>query len=297
MLVTRATRYGFSVMVTLALVTFKTAPALAQAAAAPADPKPGTITVTAGTDFVNTYMFRGFRQDDTKIITWPYGDLGLAVYSGDGVLKSVGVNFGMWNSLHPGDAGRDGPSDKLWYERNFHSTVRLGFGGGVSVGTTYTAYNSPNGMFSTVKEVALKLAVDDSAYLGKRAVKPYALVAVELNTAPGLGQLDAGAKAGRYLELGVGPGWALDAVSVAVPVKVGLSLGNYYELAGIDHKFGYFSVASIVTVPLGRTSSFGAWSIHGGVEFQSLGDTTKALNGGDGSKVIGSFGLGLRTGR
>ncbi len=291
MLVTRAARYGCSVLVAVALVTFKAAPASAQAA--PADPKPGTITVTAGTDFVNSYMFRGFRQDDTKIITWPYGVLGLALYSGDGGLKSVGINFGVWNSLHPGDAGRDGPSGKLWYERNFYSTLRLGFGGGVSLGTTYTAYISPNSMFTTVKEIAFKLAVDDSAHLGKGAVKPYALVAFELDTAPGLGQVDAGAKAGRYLELGVAPGWTADAVSIALPAKVGLSLSHYYELAGIDHKFGYVSVGGIVTVPLGRTSSFGRWNVHGGVEFQSLGDTTKALNGGDGSKVIGSFGVGL----
>lgn len=295
MLMTRATRYGSSVLVAVALVMLKATPASAQAA--PADSKPGTITVTAGTDFVNSYMFRGFRQDDTKIITWPYGDLGLALYSGDGGLKSVGINFGVWNSLHPGDAGRDGPSEKLWYERNFYSTLRLGFGGGVSLGTTYTAYISPNSMFTTVKEIALKLAVDDSAHLGKGAIKPYALVALELNTAPGLGQVDAGAKAGRYLELGVAPGWTAEAVSIAFPAKVGLSLSNYYELAGVDHKFGYASVSGVVTVPLGGTSNVGRWNVHGGVEFQSLGDTTKALNGGDGSKAIGSFGFGLTTGR
>jgi hypothetical protein len=38
---------------------------------------------------------------------------------------------------------------------------------------------------------------------------------------------------------------------------------------------------------------FGAWNVHGGVEFQALGDTTEAINAGDGSKVIGSFGFGL----
>ena len=108
----------------------------------------------------------------------------------------------------------------------FDATVGLGFGGGVSLGTTYRAYVSPNKMFSTVKEVALKLAVDDTVHFRKRAVRPYALVAFELDTAPGRGQLDAGAKAGRYLELGIAPGWAANRVSVAVPVKVGLSLSK-----------------------------------------------------------------------
>ena len=291
MLGPRAARHGCSVLLAVALVGFPAIEAVAQDV--PAERKAGTIIANAGTDFASSYMFRGFRQDDTKIITWPYGDIGLTLYSGDGALKSVGVGVGMWSSLHPGDAGRDGPSGKLWYQRNFDATLGLGFGGGVSLGTTYRAYVSPNKMFSTVKEVALKLAVDDSVRLGKRAVRPYALVAFELDTAPGRGQLDAGAKAGRYLELGIAPGWAANVVRIAVPVKVGLSLSNYYELAGVDHAFGYASVSSIATVPLGRSSGLGRWNVHGGVELQSLGETTKALNGGDRSKVIGSIGIGF----
>ena len=79
-------------------------------------------------------------------------------------------------------------------------------------------------------------------------------------------------------------GGRASAVSVTFPVKVGLSLKDYYELAGVDHKFGYASVAGLVTVPLGGVTSFGSWNIHGGVEFQLLGDTTKAINGGDRSE-------------
>jgi hypothetical protein len=76
-------------------------------------------------------------------------------------------------------------------------------------------------------------------------------------------------------------------------VKVGLSLGDYYELAGVDHGFGFFSVAGIVTVPLGPTTKFGAWNVHGGAEFQKLGDTTAFFNGDDDSQVIGSIGIGF----
>jgi hypothetical protein len=82
-------------------------------------------------------------------------------------------------------------------------------------------------------------------------------------------------------------------------VKVGLSLDNYYELRGPagtvikDSAFGFFSLAGIVTLPLGGTSRFGALNVHGGVEYQRLGDTTQSFNGGDANKVIGSFGFGL----
>ena len=53
------------------------------------------------------------------------------------------------------------------------------------------------------------------------------------------------------------------------------------------------SIAGIVTVPLGGTSSFGSWNIHGGVEYQKLGTTTEFFNGGESNQVIGSFGFGF----
>jgi hypothetical protein len=83
-----------------------------------------------------------------------------------------------------------------------------------TVGVTYTAYSSPNQMFGTVKELSFKFAVDDSGRLGAAAVKPYALLAQELD-----GQADGGANEGTYLELGIGPGYSLSKMSVTMPVK------------------------------------------------------------------------------
>ena len=54
----RAVRYGLSGLGAFALVTALAAPAAAQDAA---DPNPGNVTVTAGVDFLNQYMFRGIR--------------------------------------------------------------------------------------------------------------------------------------------------------------------------------------------------------------------------------------------
>ena len=73
-----------------------------------------------------------------------------------------------------------------------------------------------------------------------------------------------------------------------VYAKVGLSIGNYYELAGQDHPFGFVSVAGIATLPIAR------WiNVHGGIEFEHLGTTTKAFNGGDASKVTALVGVGV----
>ena len=79
-----------------------------------------------------------------------------------------------------------------------------------------------------------------------------------------------------------------------MPVKLGLSLNNYYELNGEDHSFGFFDIGGLVTLPISVIpSSFGLWNIHGGVDFLTFGDTTKEFNQGDGSKVVGLVGIGL----
>jgi hypothetical protein len=273
MSLTRILRYGTPFMLAAGLIAALPAPAMAQDA-------PPTVTMTAGIDVVNQYQFRGIRQNGTGVATWPFFDLGIGAFESEGGLKSVGINVGTWNSAHSKPGG--------WYESDVYATVGLGFGGGVGLATTYTSYTSPNDSFTHVKEVALKLSVDDSPALGSAAMKPYALVAFELGAEPGRYQADGGLKGGRYLELGVAPGISLAKASLALPVKVGLSAGNYYELDGVDNKFGFFSVGGLVTVPVGAH-----FNVHGGLEFQALGDTTKALNAGDGSQVIGSFGIGL----
>jgi hypothetical protein len=283
----------------------------ARAQAEPADPNPGALTITGNIDFLNQYMFRGIRQNSTGIAIWPSFDLGIAAYSGEGGLKTVGINFGTWNSLHTGDTGADSEESglgcacgKLWYESDFYASLGLGFGGGTSFTTTYTAYTSPNNGFSTVKEIMFKLGVDDSAALGKAALKPYVIFAFEVGTEEFTGQADGGLEAGKYLELGISPGYAGSKASIAVPIKVGLSAGDYYELynpltnTSTDNKFGYFSIAGIVTVPLGGTTKAGSWNVHFGAEYQKLGDTTKMFNLDDNgdpksNQFIGSVGFGF----
>ena len=287
-------------------VVLVNAPAYAQN-----DPNPGNLTFIGNIDFTNAYMFRGIRQDDTRVIAQPSAELDIALQSATSGLKSTSLNLGSWNSLHTGNAGLRSSSsglgcacDKLWYESDFYATLAFGFNGG-ALGITCTAYTSPNAGFNNVKELMFKFGGDDSAVLKKAALHPWVIAAFEFDTANGH-QADGGSKAGKYLELGVSPGYSAPKASLAVPVKVGLSMGDYYELNEgtparpnfVDHKFGYFSVAGIATVPLGGMSPYGAWNFHAGVEYQRLGDTTRAFNvNADGepqpNKVIVSAGIGF----
>jgi hypothetical protein len=268
--------------VAIAIIVTCSAPsAMAQGA----DPNPGAITLTTGVDFPSVYFFRGIRQEvDPKFTLFPYGDGGIALFSGIGVVKSASVNFGVWNSLHTGSSGLNGGSQRVHYEEDFYSTFALGFGRGVSVGTTYTAYTSANGSFGTVREIAFKVAQ-------ATRFAPYGLVAFELS-----GQADGGANTGTYGEFGVAPSWVLPGgkVTLTIPVKLGLSLNDYYEGAIGDEKFGYLSGGVLATVPLTAIpSSFGSWNIHGGADYYRFGDTTKAFNNGDAGQVIVMGGIGM----
>lgn len=273
-------------VVAVAYSVFVSASTSAWAQAA-GDPNPGSLTFTVGADVASAFVFRGLSQEaDPRLTLWPFGDIGLALFSSDSGLTSVDVNFGVWNSLQTGSSGSDGFSARLHYWEDFHATVSLGFKGGVAVGTTFTAYTSPNGMFNTVKEISFKVAK-------AHTINPYGVVAFELTDE---GQTDGGRNKGRYLELGVGPAFPLmaDGPMLTIPVKVGVSLKDYYEAGDTDNKFGFVDVGVQLAVPLKSVPSrFGSWNIHGGADVLFFGDTTKLFNDGDSSQVVGLFGIGV----
>jgi hypothetical protein len=267
-----------------AVVTLWLSAGAASAQVRPSDPNPGAITFTGGLDAPSVYVFRGILQEtDPKVTLWPYGDIGLALASGDGSVKSVGVNVGVWNSLQTGSSGTNGFSGHAHYEEDFYTTLSLGFSKGMTFGITYTAYTSPNLMFNTVKEISFK-AAQASRF------SPYGIVAFEV----GENGADGGANKGTYLELGVGPAFPIGKLTLTIPLKLGMSLKDYYELNGVDTRFGYFDAGGVITVPLpGVPSKFGAWNIHGGADILTFGDMTRSINAGDRNKVVGLVGIGV----
>src|SRR5687767_7666166 len=274
------------------LCTFAIPGAIAAPAAAqqPVIGEPRAVAVTGGIDLGNRYVFRGIPQNATKIALWPFVDIDLRPYVGDGVFKHVGVRAGVWSSLHTGDTGADGPARSLRYETDYYAGVELGLGRGIEVGALFTAYTSPNDMFTTIKEVSVKVSVDERSTLGT-TLAPYAFAAFELDTAVGVGQADGGEKGGAYMEAGIAPGVRISRVELALPVRVGISLDDYYELAREDHAFGFLSIGGVVSVPIFATTKPDRLSVRGGVEYQTLGDTTRAFNGGKRSKTVGQIGL------
>lgn len=249
--------------------------ALAQSA-----PGGGGTTLSARFDVANAYVLRGIMQDDTGVIMWPAVELDVVLKPGD--QRGTGrmaVTLGTWNSLHTGATGSDGLG-KLWYQSDFYAGFAVGTGAGLRVGATYLARTSPNNAFPSVTEVIVNVGAPSNW------VSPYALVAFELQ-----GQLDGGRRKGKYLELGARPTIGRR-LSLAMPAKVGLSLGDYYEGLRGDERFGFFSIGGVASWPLGGGSRTGGWNVHGGADYIRFGDRNQLVSGKT-QQVVVSGGIGL----
>jgi hypothetical protein len=274
------------------------------APAAPADaPASKKVTLLAGADFANAYLFRGIFQEDSGLIVQPYVDVGFSLYEGEGALSAVSANVGIWNSLHSGPSGADHPDRGAWYESDFYGSVTFTFGKW-KPGALYTAYTSPNDAFGTVHELAAVVTYDDSE--SAFPLNPKAILAFEF-AGEDLGggvtaQADGGLNKGTYLELGVRPVVTVAEhpkypMTVAIPAKFGFSLKDYYEGAIVgsteNDAFGYFDLGAIASVPLAFMNGKSTWEVHGGVDFLFLGRNMKALNGGDRVKPIVMVGFSV----
>jgi hypothetical protein len=263
-------------------------PARAQTAAGPSAPAatgsstgapapeatapPKRLTFTTGVDFTSAYMFRGIRQHSGGTIAQPFADLGIALGRG------VSANVGGWESIHS-----SAPNGN-WYESDYYGSVTF-TAGRLKPGVLFTAYTSPADSFSTVHELAGVLGFDDSA--SAFPLSPKVILAFELSDA----QADGGLDKGTYLELGIRPAIKVaERLTLAIPVKTGLSVNKYYEGPTGDNRFGFFDTGLQASVPV-ASGRGGSLEMHGGIDVLWLGDNMKLLNGGDGVKPVGLFGL------
>ena len=157
-----------------------------------------------------------------------------------------------------------------------------------NVGNWDSIHSGPSG--SEVNDnawLAAVLAYDDSG--GRFALSPKVILAFELS-----GQADAGDHKGTYLELGIRPGIKLGKTpaTLSIPVKLGLSVHDYYELPEGSDTFGYFDTGFIAGVPLPIKGKV-AWEVHGGVDLLWFGNNLTLRNHDDGFKAVGSFGFSI----
>lgn len=263
---------------------------LAQAAAEASGP---VMHGTVGSGFTSAYLFRGMLQENQGAIAEPYLGLAMPLWQGAGVVRGLDVTLGQWNSRQDGPTGTAGPQS-MWYQHDLYVGLQAHLDEHWIVGSVYTAYYSPNSQFDTVQEMAFSLAYGDGAAGDWLAgLRPSALVAFET-----AGQSDGVGSSGVYGELAIAPELGLGDVggydvTLALPVRLGLSLGDYYEApGGGDSTFGYLDLGCVLRAPLSfLPCRLGPWQGTIGCHVLLLGDSNELRNDGDAVEWLVSCGF------
>ena len=265
----------------------------AQSAPAQEDegPNQGRLSFSVASEITNAYFFRGILNERDGFIWQPYANLGLNLYEGQGTVSSVDLGFGTWFSFQTEKtlATGDGPSSL--YEADYYPSVNVTFADIVETSLSYILYTSPNGAFSTVQQLDLVLSLDDSQRLGAFALNPSTTFSFELeNTSFGNDE-------GGYFELALEPGTELGSgdhpLSLSLPLKVGLSMYDYYE-TNKDHTFGFFSFGLTGSMVLAFIpEDYGFWSTGVSITALVLSHTLENANQGVGIYPVAVWNLGF----
>lgn len=254
----------------------------------------GNVHVEAGVEFTNAYYFRGIIQVDKGVVAQPWAQAVVDIPASDTV--ALTANAGIWSSFHSSHP-LPGMTNDAWYEADLYA----GLGAEInhfSLGVAYTFYTSPANYFSTIQEIAFTASYDDSHLWADRsgdlafALNPAIVYAVELdNTAFGPDE-------GMYFQFGVEPTVSVTAgnvpLSISLPIAVGFSIDDYYELAGDDDVFGFGTVGIAVGADITESilpAEYGTVSVSGKLSYLFLGDNLSTANGDEDSELIGTVGL------
>lgn len=258
------------------------------------EPTKSAYSLQLNLDYTTAYFYHGIIQEDSGLILQPAAKLTVNLHE-QGDFKIDGY-LGTWNSFHSQktNAQTQGDFTEYWYESDLLGGIAITMGK-FSLATQYVFLTSPSDAYETVQELDFTLSFDDSELLGKFALRPYALLAIETGADASDG---ANSPTGTYLELGVGPGFSFDAgktpVTITFPASVGLSLHDYYQNAeGENDVFGFFQIGAKASIPLPFAERFGKWTLNAGIYGIFLGDNTTEYNGGTGEQAIATLGLQL----
>lgn len=267
------------------------------------------ISGDLGINVVSQYVSRGLILENQGPIIQPYADLYFKLYEGQGFLNQVQINLGIWNSFHgeKTDAGAvsgGSSTTRSWYECDLTAGVSFTFGKNWTFTPSYYTFLSPADAFSTFQGLNLKLAFDDTDFLGKFALHPYVQVLFELENKAG-----SGPDEGVYYEVGIAPSRPVGPVTVTLPVTAGFGSNDFYgslnrRTGQIENEaFGFVSSGVNVAYELAFIpKSYGTWTATAGYTYYYLGNGARDFNtperggtvrGGSGDRHEHVFSAGL----
>lgn len=253
----------------------------------------GRVSLSVVSDFTTAYIFRGILQERNGFIWQPSAEVGFNLYEGDenSAFSSIDLGVGVWNSFQSNKTGAvSGPSNL--YETDIYPSLSMSFPNHLELSLTYYVYTSPNGAFDTVQNFDMGLAYDDTElWGGDFSMAPSITVSFETDGT------NFGDQQGSWLGLNAAPTFVAFAeaeypLTLSVPLALGLSISDYYEIDREDDTFGFFSFGLSGSVPLAFIpADYGAWSAYAGINVYVLGDNLKEANLGDSPFPVATGGI------
>jgi hypothetical protein len=268
-------------------------------------------TLSLNGAFTNTlttaYITRGVLLENQGVIYQNVGELYFKLSEEPAVTAIVG----MFNSVHDEatdaglsevdpDTGEPAFRNSVtkWYEFDWWAGAAFDVVPNLNLSLLYQEFHSPNGGFGLCKNVQAKLSYNDAANWGDSgfALKPYGIAFLELD-----GKAGTGPDEGLYVELGIGPSFALTKsesypLTLTIPVSIGLGFNDFYE---DDELFGYASAGAVLSAPVSFIPpQYGAWTASVGGYYYYYGDGVDGFNEANDKSdsdgiFVGTVGLGL----
>jgi hypothetical protein len=218
----------------LSLAAALGSPALADDEHAMPDEEIGdSIAMLLSSGAPTQYLFRGLPQSDRGFIWQANANLDVALY--DSPQLQLIIPVGFWLSLHPGDKATSGRGPAAWYESRMSGGLALA-SPAFRADARFAVYSSPNGSFRDVYELLLTAELrDDVLWTTSDPEAVFRGFFPSLTLAQELEGARDGAGEGTFADLRLSPrlrllssaSWTIE---VALPVALGLSLNDYYEL-------------------------------------------------------------------
>jgi hypothetical protein len=237
---------------------------------------------------------RGMIVQDSGLVFQPLVLGFFNLYRGEGVVNDFTLVGGVWNcfgteSIPSSDS--NGAKGTSWYEIDPIAGISVGFAEHLKLDVTYTAFNMEILNIPFSQHLETKLALDDSKWLGKYALKPYFLFWSELTgkaTAAqvpylvdplGRGPLPL-PDSSYYFEFGIAPGYTFEKTDLKIEAPMRILLpddefyGQYYEESST---VGLYELGLQATIPMKfMPKGYGNWSFHAGFKYQHFVDENLA---------------------
>lgn len=259
----------------------------------PAGGDPGSrFSLDLSLVYTSDYFFRGIAQKRDSFNLQPAATLGFTLIEEESF--SLSLKAGTWSSFsddRPG--GSTGSFSEYWYEHDAYVGASVSVDR-ITLDALYTWYFSPSADFAEYEDVTLSVSYDDAGLwdeAGRFSLNPSASIAIETRNAA------SGPDSGVWLGLGLKPSvglgsWALGSTTLSFPLRLGLSLNDYYQLSdGESETFGYGEVGATLSFDLSEQYGSAAPTVDLGVSYLFLGGVLDDLNGGDSGELVFSAGL------